>query len=571
MKLADFFQLLKMGNPSKPLIAAALFLGLLETGAGLVVPLLTKNLIDQMSDGGIDWTIIVFLLSAFLFQTVAGGFSFYAMTYVGENIVARLRENLWSRVLDLPVSYFDKHESGETMSRIIQDTNMVKMLVTNHFVAFLSGIVSIVGSVIILLIIDWQITLIMFLSVPLALLAILPLGKIIYKIAMQSQDEMAAFSGHLGRVLHEIRLVKAYNAQPAEEMEGKEEIRRLLRFGLKEAKILAVVSPFMTMLIMLVVVVIIGYGGARVASGAMSPGSLVAIIIYLFQIVMPFSQFASFFTTFQKTMGATERIVEMLKMKGEVGGGKKEIDFGKPLAFHNVSFAYEEGKMALKAVDFTAEPGKTVAFVGPSGGGKTTIFSLIERFYKPTEGMITIGGENIEAFDLHSWRGAIGYVSQESPIISGTIRENICYGIEKPVPEEKVKEAARLANASEFIEKLPQGYDTEVGERGVKLSGGQRQRIAIARALLRDPKLLLLDEATSNLDSESEGLVQEALKNLMKGRTTFIIAHRLSTVVDADTIIVIEDGRVTGQGTHEELLADHALYQKLVKQQFKMK
>ena len=248
----------------------------------------------------------------------------------------------------------------------------------------------------------------------------------------------------------------------------------------------------------------------------------------------------------------------------------KEIDFTQPLHFHNVSFSYDGKRPVLKNVSFTIEPGKTYAIVGPSGGGKTTIFSLLERFYEPDCGNIRLGERDIQQFALRAWRGNIGYVSQEIPVISGTIRENICYGLKKPVPEQMLVAAARQANALEFIEKLPAGFDTEVGERGVKLSGGQRQRIAIARAILRDPKILLLDEATSNLDSESEMLVQEAIKNVMRKRTTLIIAHRLATVVDADEIFVVEQGQITGKGSHEELLATHPLYQKLVKHQFQI-
>lgn len=564
----DFLQLLNLGKIKKSLIFIAFIFALAETVASLIVPLFTRDLIDLLAEGGIVWNYILFLAGAFIIQTVAGGFAYYLMTYVGESVVANIRKNLWDHILEIPIPYFDQHETGAIMSRITQDTNIVKMLVTNHLVTFISGLVAIAGSVILLIIIDWKITLFIFLSIPIAMAIIMPLGKVMYRISLRTQDELAKFSGHLGRVLNDIRLVKSHNAQNLEKVTGNSEIVRLKSFGLKEAKVNAIISPIMTTIMMSILVIIIGYGGARVAAGDLTPGSLVAMIIYMFNIVLPFSQLASFFTTLQKALGATERINQILNHQKERSGTLTSIDLSKPLQFQNVYFSYDRKTPVLKNVSFTIEPGKTYALVGPSGGGKTTIFSLIERFYLPQEGKITLGDRDIQDFDLTIWRAQFGYVSQEVPIISGTIKENICYGFKERIDDELIREAARQANALEFIEKLPDGFETEVGERGIKLSGGQRQRITIARAILRNPKVLLLDEATSNLDSESELLIQEAIKNVMKGRTTLIIAHRLSTVVDADEIFVIEKGELTGRGTHEELIKSHVLYQKLVKHQF---
>lgn len=566
--LSAFFQLLTIGKPAKWLFVIAVAFSLLEAAAGLVVPLFTKRLVDLMTASGLELQMMLWLLAAFLLQTVSGGLSYYFMTYIGESFVRNIRERLWNHVLSLPIPYFDKHQSGETMSRITQDTNTVKTLITEHLISFVSGSVSIIGSVILLFIIDWQMTLLMFVAVPLSLLVLMPLGNQMYRISKRTQDEMASLSANLGRVLGDIRLVKSHNAETLERRRGKQSMQQLFAFGLKEAKVMAFISPLMTTIMMLVLVILIGYGGVRVASGALTAGSLVAIIIYMFQIIVPFTQMASFFTAFQKAMGATERIQQLLALPRETGGKRTApLPFDEALVFDRVSFFYEEGKPVLQEIEFTVKPGETVAIVGPSGGGKTTIFSLIERFYTPIEGEIRLGHLPIEEIDLTTWRRVIGYVSQDSPIMSGTIRENICYGIDREVDEEEIRWAAQLANAAEFIERLPDGYETEVGERGIKLSGGQRQRIAIARALLRNPKILLLDEATSNLDSESEMYVQQALKNLMKGRTTLIIAHRLSTVVEADQILVLEGGRITGKGTHEELLATHALYRKLAQQQ----
>ncbi|RDE35041.1 ABC transporter ATP-binding protein [Parageobacillus thermoglucosidasius] len=564
-----FWELIKSTNPPKWIFVTAITLSLIETGVGLIVPWFTKDLVDRIAASAIEPSIIILLAASFIVQTIASGFSYYFLTYIGEYVVAAIRKKLWNQVLLLPVPFFDKHQSGETMSRITQDTNTVKMLITQHLVTFLTGFISVAGAVSILLIIDWKMTLMMVTAVPVSILILWPLGQKMYKISKAIQDEMASFSANLGRVLSDIRLVKAYCAEKEEQKNGELGIFHLFQFGLKEARIQAVISPFMTFVMMLVLVVLIGYGGVRVASGTLSSGSLVAIIIYMVQIVVPFSQMAAFFTSFQKAMGATERIQRILSLEKEPSGSLPAVPNHKQdIHFRNVSFSYKKkGEPVLKQITLTIPSGKTTAIVGPSGAGKTTLFALLERFYTPDEGEILFGETNIEDFDLYSWRSQIGYVSQESPMMSGTIRDNICYGLNRDVSDEEIERAAKLANAAEFIERLPNRYLTEVGERGIKLSGGQRQRIAIARALIRNPKILLLDEATSNLDSSSEVLVQKALQRLMEGRTTLVIAHRLSTVVNADQIVVLENGTITGIGTHSELLQTHPLYRELAEQQ----
>ncbi|MCT6925543.1 ABC transporter ATP-binding protein [Metasolibacillus sp.] len=555
----SFISLLKGLNWPVAMIVIALIITLTETVASLVLPLVTMNLVDNLTTELFNWRILAIILVVFLVQAVAGGVSFYLLTFIGERIVADLREKLWHKVLRLPVSFYDTNETGATMSRITQDTTTLKTLITQQMVQVISGAISIIGAIILLFIIDWKMTLILLISVPVSLLIMMPLGKIMQKIAIATQSEMASFSGLLGRILADIRLVKAYNAESFENERGNKAIRSLFGYGLKEARVQALISPIMTLLMMLVLVVILGYGGTQVASGALSAGALVAIIFYLFQIIVPFAQMATFFTSFQKAMGATERIQEIFSMPSEPNALEQPATQGT-IAFEQVGFQYNETKQILQNLTFTASPGTVTALVGPSGGGKTTIFSLLERFYEPTNGRISFNNKPISTFNLQAWRSNIGYVSQESPLLSGTIADNIMYGMKQQPSEEQLRAAAEAANALQFIEELPEGFATEVGERGMKLSGGQRQRIAIARALLHNPQILLLDEATSNLDSGSEIYVQEALQRLMHGRTTFIIAHRLATILHADTILFIEKGQITGQGTHEELLARHELY-----------
>jgi ATP-binding cassette subfamily B protein AbcA/BmrA len=513
-----------------------------------------------------EWGLSPFVIV----QAVIDGLSIYSLAYVGQRIVAGLREKMWFKLIRLPVSYFDKKTSGESVSRVVNDTGIVKDLISQHFPQFITGIITIIGAITILLIMDWKMTLLMLISVPLTTLIMIPLGTRMSKLSRGMQDETANFTGSIQQTLSEIRLMKASNAETAEENKGQRGIHTLLSFGLKEARIFAVIGPLIYMVIMIVIVIIIGYGGIRVAEGTMTTGSLVAFLLYLFQIIFPITSFTMFFTQLQKAKGATERIIEILEIDVEQGQEGLQMDItNQPVTLQNVSFGYNEDEPIIQNVSFNVQPGMMVAFAGPSGGGKTTLFGLIERFYEPTSGDILIGNTPIRELSMNSWRKQIGYVSQDSPMMAGTIRDNLCYGLEnkEELTDERLWEVAKMAYADQFIKEFPKELDTEVGERGVMLSGGQRQRIAIARAFLRDPKILMMDEATASLDSQSEGIVQQALTRLMEGRTTFVIAHRLSTIVNADKIIFIEKGQITGIGSHPELVQSHDLYREFAEQQ----
>ncbi|MFA8438509.1 ABC transporter ATP-binding protein [Pueribacillus sp. YX66] len=567
-----FIDLLKQTKPSKWRLVVALLLSVTATLGGLIIPLFTKNLVDSFSMTSFHQMTIVILAIAFVAQAVANGFSIYLLNYVGQGIVAELRKRLWTKFLRLPVPYYDRTRTGDMISRMTNDTGVLKNLITDHVTNFFTGIISIIGSVAILLYLDWKMTLIMLTAAPLTLFILFPLGGQMYKISKGLQDETAAFTTTISQVLSEIRLVKASNAERIEKANGQEGIRNLFRFGLREGKVQALISPLVSFVLMALLVVIIGYGGVRVSSGALTPGDLVAFILYLFQIMMPMVQFSTFFTELQKAKGATERIIRTLEHPEEdFVSGVEVTETDLPIVAEGLTFGYENEQYVLQDLNFTIQQGKATAIVGPSGSGKTTLFALLERYYKPNEGTIYFGTTPIHRFSLRSWRRLFGYVSQESPIIAGTIRENICYGLEEEVNEEALRNAAKMAYADEFIGSFPDGYETEVGERGMKLSGGQRQRIGIARALLRNPKILMLDEATSSLDSQSEIYVQKALQNLMRGRTTLVIAHRLSTVVDADQILFLDQGKLTGVGTHEELYATHEKYRTFATQQLRMK
>ncbi|MCC3649488.1 MULTISPECIES: ABC transporter ATP-binding protein [Cytobacillus] len=568
--LKPFISLILSTKIPKTALIIGLTASILTTLTGLVVPLLTKNLVDGFSVESLSVPLIIGIGTAFILQAIISGISIYLLSYVGQKVVARLRDRMWMKLIRLPVRYFDQQSSGQTVSRVVNDTSIVRELITSHFPQFITGIISIIGAIIILLVMDWKMTLLMLTSVPITLAIMIPLGRKMAKISRGLQDETAIFTGNITQTLGEIRLMKSSTAEQNEEEKGLDGIDKLLGYGLREARIFAMIGPTMYLIMMVVIVIIIAYGGMRVASGSMSTGSLVAFLLYLFQIIMPITSFAMFFTQLQKAKGATERIIEILEESLEDGQDGIEMDISsKPITIQNVSFSYSAEESVLENISLEAQPGQMIALAGPSGSGKTTLFGLLERFYEPDAGGIKIGHTPIQQISLKSWRSQIGYVSQESAMMAGTIRENLCYGLENPenIPDEKLWEVAKMAYADQFIANFPKGLDTEVGERGVKLSGGQRQRIAIARAFLRDPKILMMDEATASLDSQSEGIVQQALTRLMEGRTTFVIAHRLSTIVDADQIVFIEKGRVTGIGTHYELTQSHELYREFAEQQ----
>ncbi|GFZ84848.1 multidrug ABC transporter permease [Paenibacillus marchantiophytorum] len=566
-----FIRLLLQTNPPKLVLGIALGLSVISTLVSLVIPLFTKNVVDSFSIDSLNWLQISGMAIAFVASAIASGVSVYLLNFAGQRVVAGIRERLWKKLLVLPVSYYDNHQTGDTISRMTNDTAVIKGLIAEHMSGFITGIISIVGSIVVLIYMDWKMTLIMFSVFPIAFVILFPLGRQMFKISKGMQAETASFTSVLNRVLSEIRLVKAANAEPVEYKEGSTGIQKLFKFGLKEGRIQALMAPLVTFVMLMLFVVLFGYGGTRVASGAITAGQLVAFMLYLFQIVMPITQITQFFNQAQKAMGATDTILNVLDYEEEnPHAGVPVANASQSLLFDQVTYGYKEGEPVLKNVSFTMEAGKVTAIVGPSGSGKTTMFSLLERFYTPQKGAISLGDEGIDQFSLISWRSQIGYVSQESPLIAGTIRDNICYGLQHNVSMEELRRASKMAYADAFIDELPQKYDTEVGERGIKLSGGQRQRIAIARALLRDPKILMLDEATSSLDSKSEVVVQQALQNLMQGRTTLVIAHRLSTVVDADQIIFLDKGVVTGSGTHQQLVESHEMYREFATQQLQL-
>ena len=567
-KLKDFLRLIMSVNPKKSLFAIGLFLSLLTSGASLIVPQLTKGLIDTSKLAQIGKRMLIVLVLAFVAQLAFGAIGSFLLRYVGESAVKTLREKLWSHLLQMPVGYYDDHKSGESSSRLVNDTTVIKDLVATQFPNFITGAIQLVGSMIILFVMDWKMAAMMFLAVPIMALIMMPIGRIMSRLGRQLQAATADFNAEASEKLSEIRLIKSSNGEEFEKNSGGSFINKIFNLGIKDAKVEAMLQPIITTVMLGLFVGILGYGAVRVQAGTLTSGQLVAFLLYLFNIMMPAASFAMFFSQVQKTMGATERIEQILKTELEPIEIGKAVDVaGKTIKAENLSFHYVAHRPILKNVSFEAKPNTVIAFAGPSGGGKSTIFALLERFYQPTGGTVKIGDERIDDLSLTNWRSQIGYVSQDSAVFAGSIRENLQYGLDRTLTEKELWHGLELAYADQFVREFPDQLETELGERGVKLSGGQKQRIAIARAFLRDPKILMLDEATASLDSQSEEKVQRALDQLMEGRTTLVIAHRLSTIVDADHIYFIEKGEVTGHGTHSELIASHPLYAQYVQEQ----
>lgn len=567
-KFKDFLKLINDVNPKKSIFILGMLLSLITSGASLIVPQLTKGLVDTSQLSHIDAKMLVVLILAFVIQLGFGTIGGFLLRYVGESSVKTLREKLWNHLLKLPVGYFDDHKSGESSSRLVNDTSVIKDLVTSQFPNFVTGGIQLIGSMIILFFMDWKMASLMFGAVPIIALIMFPIGKIMSKLGRQLQAATADFNADASEKLSEVRLIKSSNGEDFEKTTGGNFINKIFTVGIKDAKVEAVLQPIMMTAMLGLFVGILGYGAVRIQAGTLTSGSLVAFLLYLFNIIAPVTSFATFFSQVQKAMGSTERIQEILNTDTEIDANGKDIDVvGQTIQASNISFSYDADKQILDNVSFEAKPNTVIAFAGPSGGGKSTIFSLLERFYTPDSGNIFVGKNDIQNINLASWRSQIGYVSQDSAVFAGSIRDNLQYGLNKQLTDEELWHGLSLAYADKFVNDFPEKLNTQIGERGVKLSGGQKQRIAIARAFLRDPKILMLDEATASLDSESEEKVQKALDQLMVGRTTLVIAHRLSTIVDADQIYFIEHGTVTGHGTHKNLMKEHKLYAQYVNEQ----
>ncbi|UTY59644.1 ABC transporter ATP-binding protein [Massilia sp. erpn] len=567
--LRQLWQLVRLARPSRAALGAAALAATLSAAATLYFPLLAKRMVDELGGGRLEPASIAAMAAVLVAAAIASAVSSYLLARTGHGLVAGLRRLLVGKLLKMPVPAFDEDSTGARVSRVLSDCDSISELATRQSVNLLTGIMLLSGSVVVLLLLDVQLTLTLFACLAVAFAIVIPLAQLLEGLARGTQDRTARLAGILAHVFSEIRLVKAFTAEAREQERAGREIEEIRRLGLRTARINAGLEPIIGLALTAALLVILMYGSLRVSSGAIGMGTLTAFLLYIFNVAAPLIQLTNFTAELQKAKGASARIAVLLNEaeEGSLAGLAQESRPGE-LAFRGVSFAYPgREERVLQHIDLVFRPGTTTALVGTSGSGKTTILSLIERFYAPGAGEIVYDGRPIASLPLAAWRGRIGYVAQGAPIMPGTVRDNITYGLAGDYPDEMVLAAAARAGALAFIEQMPQGLDTSLIEQGNNLSGGQRQRIAIARMFLRNPDILILDEATSNLDSETEYQVREALEALMAGRTNIVVAHRLATVVHADRIYFLEDGRISGVGRHKELLGSHPYYARLVAHQ----
>ncbi|HRL70366.1 MAG: ATP-binding cassette domain-containing protein [Flavobacterium sp.] len=550
---------------------------LLFTGAtALAFPKLMGMLIDCVKNKNNDQANMIaggLILILFL-QSIFSFFRLYLFVNFTEHTLANLRVSLYSNLVKLPMSFFSQKRVGELNSRISSDITQIQDTLTSTIAEFLRQFILIIGGVLLLANESIKLTLLMLSVVPLVAVAAVIFGRFIRKYSKSVQDKVAESQVVVEETMQGISIVKAFANEWYEIARYNGKIKEVVKIAIKGGKYRGYFASFIIFCLFGAIVAVVWFGVRLSISGEMSVGQLISFVLYSTFVGASFGGIAELYAQIQKAIGATERVFELLDETPEKINSDRDlatIDKIKGnVTFKNVAFSYHSRKeiKVLKDVSFTANFGQKIAIVGPSGTGKSTIASLLLRFYTIDEGEILVDGKNIYDFDLEHLRGNMSIVPQDVILFGGTIRENIAYG--KPnATEEEIVTASKQANAYNFIESFPKKFETIVGERGIKLSGGQRQRIAIARALLKNPSILILDEATSSLDSKSEKLVQEALEILMEGRTSIIIAHRLSTIRSADQILVLDNGKITEQGTHQELIAlENGIYKNLSNLQF---
>jgi subfamily B ATP-binding cassette protein MsbA len=561
-------------RPYKGRLAVAVIARMIASAMFLALPAAIERIVDSaLSASGTARLneMTALLMGAFIVLTLASIVGNYATNSTGERIVFDLRTQLYRHFQALSLRFFTERRVGELISRISSDVTLIRTTLTTDLTKLLRHTLTIGGALIVMTLLNWRLTAFVALSTPLVALLGVLLTRVSRRGGRTVQDEFANATVIAEEGFQNIREVKSFVREDYQIDRYVDSLRRTLGAAFRLLRVRSVVSPTVNFLFLANIALIVWFGGHEVVAGRLSRGELVAFLVYVGIIGEMVSDLGWVYSQFQETMGATQRVFQILSTTPDVQDRPGAVELGDVagrITFDDVSFTYDDRQPVLNNVSLDIAPGEILALVGPSGAGKSTIFNLIPRFYDVTGGAICVDGIDVRDVTQASLRAQIGIVPQETLLFGGTIRENILFG-RLDASEAEMIDAARAANAHDFIMSLPDTYATTVGERGIRLSGGQRQRVAIARAILKDPRILLLDEATSSLDNESEKLVQEALERLMQGRTTVIIAHRLSTVRVAHRLAVLSGGQIEELGTHDDLLARGGLYARLYEMQFR--
>jgi ATP-binding cassette, subfamily B, bacterial MsbA len=570
-------QLLPLVRPYLGRLAFCAVCLVLAASIGLYFPKQVKVLLDsafQQHDRHQLDRIAVFLIGLFAVQGLLNFVQVYLLTGTSERVIAKLRESLFARLIRLSPAFFTERRTGELTSRLSSDLAILQAFMNTNVSELARQSLFLVGGVVIMTRTHPTLTMTTLAVAPVIVAAAMIFGRALRRASMGVQDRVAAAMGSADEAFSQIRTVQGFVREQVETERYAAQLGDVVTAAIRRALLRALFFGVVGFIAFAGVVIVLWQGGRLVLAGALTAGALVEFLLYAITVAAAIGSLASLFGSYQEAVGAAKRVFELLQMEPTIAEPAEPVPLVRPVRgavrFEDVSFRYtDELPDVLHGVSLAIEPGEVVALVGPSGAGKTTVASLLPRFWDVTRGRITVDGHDVRRLSFADLRGSVGIVPQEPSLFSGTVRENIAYA--RPgASEADVLAAARAAHAWEFIERLPLGLETRVGERGVKLSGGQRQRIAIARVFLKDPAIVVLDEATSSLDSESERLVEEAMVELLRGRSTLIIAHRLSTVRRADRVVVLDRGRIVEEGTHDALLAHEGTYAKLYRGQFRV-
>ncbi|NOY25252.1 MAG: ATP-binding cassette domain-containing protein [Oligoflexia bacterium] len=569
----DLQRILALARPELRRLVLGTIALTISAATSLAYPWFIKRIVDGVLAGqgraALNGVVLA-LLVMFAIGSVMGALRAWWFTVAGERIVADLRRDLYSAIIAQEIAFFDERRTGELTNRLASDATVLQNTVTVNVSMALRYAVMCIGAIAILLWTSWRLTLVMLAVVPLVIVGARLYGRVLRKISRAFQDALARATTVAEETIGGIRTVRAFAREATETQRYGAAIEDSFVLACRRAKVAAIFRGAAGFFSYASIAAVLWYGGLLLSQGQLTMGELTSFLLYTFTVAFSLGALSGLWEDFMKAVGSSERVFELLDREPTVGGGSEQIpDLAGQVVLHGVVFAYPSRPehLVLDGVDLRLEPGTVTALVGPSGAGKSTIAALVSRFYDPQQGSLKLDGRDLRQLDGDWLRGRVGVVRQEPVLFASTIADNIRYG-RQTATQDDVVAAAKAANAHDFIQAFPDRYQTLVGERGVRLSGGQKQRVAIARALLKDPRILILDEATSALDAESEHLVQEALERLMQGRTTVVIAHRLSTVKAADRIVVLDGGEVVQQGTHAELLDRGGLYRRLVERQF---